>query len=654
MATVGFSRNTSTIERRVVDVVVIGEGALAAGAAYSLSRRGKKVALISSFGVLTKSPSSPKMNHPLLLPGTNSIVTSLCNEAGTYWAGLNSQMTGNQKLLHGRPTLEVSHVGGSDKRAQERVMEQLSLMQEACQEAGVKLGMMKGSNLVAVVPMLRQNPEIGQIMGLIQPGGGILDASVASEFLTTLASRAGVLVRDRLVLAGWKDHGDHFTVRAHAAPTSLQRAASASSSIPLMTPASGALLGRSQADDHVTVSVFEAEQLLLAPDETCWPLESLQLFGVELEGMQMNERHSATCSTSSELNHAPIIRYWGSNSDAQAWSFLLCSGNGEETRSSVKLSVVPKSPTNPGSATAWDWQPEPKATLLGHNLSLAASFVRGLPDSREYVRNGASSLEQQHQVGTTCTANPCLATPDGLPLLGFHPGFEAGRVVVACCASGISAKTTEYVATLASSSSAAAAASREHGLPSAQQSQCTKSASSEEAERLNYAAESWLRHSQEGKSAGQLDPDRETWQAAITSSLLLGSNTNAGQDEETVSKRIFPLGDGFQLSPLLAKAAADLLVEGRTHMDIPAEALSLTRPGLECMNSMQQEGGGSSSETRREGEAVASSAHARMRSVDRWSELDQLQDGSVYRYRNKEDLEREADEREDQRRAKAG
>lgn len=42
-------------------------------------------------------------------------------------------------------------------------------------------------------------------------------------------------------------------------------------------------------DRHQTeaVSVFEAEQLLLVPDEGQWPLESLELFGLQVKGMQV-------------------------------------------------------------------------------------------------------------------------------------------------------------------------------------------------------------------------------------------------------------------------------------------------------------------------------------------------------------------------------
>jgi hypothetical protein len=38
-----------------------------------------------------------------------------------------------------------------------------------------------------------------------------------------------------------------------------------------------------------------------------------------------------------------------------------------------------------------------------------------------------------------------LYTTDGLPLLGFHPGFEEGRMLVAACTSGIASWNTCYV-----------------------------------------------------------------------------------------------------------------------------------------------------------------------------------------------------------------
>jgi hypothetical protein len=146
--------------------------------------------------------------------------------------------------------------------------------------------------------------------------------------------------------------------------------------------------------------------------------------------------------------------------------------------------------------------------------------------------------------------------------------------------------------------------------------------------------------------------DRGKTVAAMTAEVAATS--------ETTLRQGFPLGDGFLLSPLLAKAAADLLVEGRTYMGMPADLFSLTRPSLKCLSSMKHEDRGSASGVLNTGKRgierevdMSSDARERMRCVDRWSDLEKLQDGSVYMYRSKEELEQEADEREDQRRAKA-
>ena len=42
------------------------------------------------------------------------------------------------------------------------------------------------------------------------------------------------------------------------------------------------------------VSVFEAEQLLLVPDEGQWPLESLELFGIQVKGLQVGRGKGPT------------------------------------------------------------------------------------------------------------------------------------------------------------------------------------------------------------------------------------------------------------------------------------------------------------------------------------------------------------------------
>lgn len=100
--------------------------------------------------------------------------------------------------------------------------------------------------------------------------------------------------------AGWKDNGDHFVVSAAAPPllgAGGALAASSSSSSNTSTAASSASRSSTpftpnaspaaESADPTPVSIFEAEQLLLAPDESRWPRESLQLFGLDLDCLQV-------------------------------------------------------------------------------------------------------------------------------------------------------------------------------------------------------------------------------------------------------------------------------------------------------------------------------------------------------------------------------
>lgn len=50
-----------------------------------------------------------------------------------------------------------------------------------------------------------------------------------------------------------------------------------------------------QGGQSEAVSVFEAEQLLLAPDEGQWPIESLELFGLTVDGLQVKEWKRMDC-----------------------------------------------------------------------------------------------------------------------------------------------------------------------------------------------------------------------------------------------------------------------------------------------------------------------------------------------------------------------
>jgi len=196
----------------------------------------------------------------------------------------------------------------------------------------------------------------------------------------------------------------------------------------------------------------------------------------------------------------------------------------------------------------------------------------------------------------------CLATPDGLPLLGYHPGFERGRVAVACTVSAAS--------------------------------------------------------------------------ASLSTSEAPGSGNASPSPPAPHLRTSAALGDGYQLVPLVAKAAADLLLTGSmsltavssalwapTTSRFPAEDLGAGGMGMASAGERSRGGvhlggskaGSSSVESNAEGWKgnLAASAVLAARGVDSWGGLGRLQDGSVQRFRSREDLEREADQREDLRRSQA-
>eukprot|EP00195_Chlamydomonas_chlamydogama_P002522 CAMPEP_0202918972 /NCGR_PEP_ID=MMETSP1392-20130828/74662_1 /ASSEMBLY_ACC=CAM_ASM_000868 /TAXON_ID=225041 /ORGANISM="Chlamydomonas chlamydogama, Strain SAG 11-48b" /LENGTH=128 /DNA_ID=CAMNT_0049612165 /DNA_START=126 /DNA_END=509 /DNA_ORIENTATION=+ len=92
------SSDYSVVERRAADVLVLGSSSLAAAAAYSLARRGKKVILVSDLGVQAPRPP-PQQLHPLVLPDTSPEVAYLNHDAAAYWRGLQSQAPGTALLL---------------------------------------------------------------------------------------------------------------------------------------------------------------------------------------------------------------------------------------------------------------------------------------------------------------------------------------------------------------------------------------------------------------------------------------------------------------------------------------------------------------------------------------------------------------------------
>ena len=162
------------------------------------------------------------------------------------------------------------------------------------------------------------------------------------------------------------------------------------------------------------------------------------------------------------------------------------------------------------------------------------------------AQQGASSEDGGGGVGTSpppgaadTSVGLCLASPDGMPIVGFHPGFEEGRVVVACAVSGVfrQRKRQQQQQQQGGEGGAAKLATTSSGLV------VPASYTSSDAPRNSS-------NSQPAAVAGVAGV------ADVAPSLV---------------------GDGFQLCPLLGKAAADLLLGASDPCELAPSLLSLSR-----------------------------------------------------------------------------
>ncbi|MEW5303448.1 MAG: hypothetical protein WDW36_006136 [Sanguina aurantia] len=574
------------VERRAVDVVVLGNGSLAASAAYSLARRGKRVVLIPNLGFPKTATSASTVLRPLHIPHPKPELAHLAAESAAYWRGLQTQCPSN-KMMWPCSSLDVG-LNASGSTTQEA----MSRIQDACKAASVKCASLSAQEIEAVAPLTRVPRGFA---GLLQVDGAVLDSKQALAGLSFLSERQSVMVKDRLILRGWRDFGDHFTFSA-----------------------SSELLPYS-------MSHFEAEQVLLAPDS--WAPQSLQLFGIaaDLQVLEVSHGRFAAAPSSSAL---PSIRHLGGlqpasdvASNSVCWSFPNVGGGpwahmGASPSAGVNLCA-------PGSGP-WNWTPKSNRSALEKHSSALHTLVPSLgplpPSSM-----GSSTL---------------LASRDGMPAVGFHSGFEQGRFVIALAAS----------------------CSCDPAFPPPSPPQGSPTTSSTSYPDPSPSISRGQAHSMQngnasgGSSAGPRDTNPSTTNGADqagqpgggSGSSQSGSRSDRGRGasnegkaarkgvaviEETPEQKAMlrSLGvDGFQLAPLLGKMAADLLCGGSIAEVEPGLVL-LSRPGV--------------------GLRVAS-----LGSVDPWDQLDVLQRGDGSKGGEQEQLEqrqRREDDAEEDRRARA-
>ena len=384
--------NQKTISTRSVDVTVIGGGPLALSTSISLVRKGKRVALIPSFGIETHAAGLPKeIKRPLWLPSSSALLANLSAESSLYWHGLQSQMgKEGQQLLHSCPTLDLFLSQDFESISEETI----TRIKESSASASIKVGSLKGQDLTSVFPLFRPDG----LTGLVQPsGGGVLDFKVASQYLSSTALRLGVKLKENSRLSGWKDMGDYFIVNA-------------SSSFLL---------------DKDEIVAYETEQIILAPDEDGWPAECFSLFQLDLsKSIRVVERIRGGVEAGSDLTKLPLTRFYcGSDS----WSFAVYPRLSSE--SSVKISSPPSILDPNLTIEPWTYDVKDSNTDLPQDHRLNASkFIRSISDRPENP-HASSSL--------------CISTPDGLPIVGFHPSFQSGRILVACSSSANSTSGIE-------------------------------------------------------------------------------------------------------------------------------------------------------------------------------------------------------------------
>ena len=294
----------------------------------------------------------------------------------------------------------------------------------------------------------------------------------------------------------------------------------------------------------------------------------------------------------------------------------------------------------------------------------AASLLRGLPpsvDEAGWSKQAAASRAGEDApngrrgsdaVGSA-TVGLCVATPDGLPIMGWHPGFERGRVVVVCSASASAEASVSEQGTSAG--------------PGAEQD------SDKGGDMRRTGTENPLLPG-DGHSTKALMDGRGSGNDRLPPSASV---------QGSVQHQYNVIGDGFMLTPLLAKAAADLSASSATSLpaggggagwskvldlgESPSPTGMLDTARGNHSRSVGKEdvwirGGGEDGARRRGGGTKSpgptpppqGAAALALLGVDSWGGLVRLQGGEVHRYRSPEDIEREADEREDRRRAMAG
>jgi hypothetical protein len=406
-----------------------------------------QVILVEDYGLEVQPRPRPNP-QPLVLMNSQRLLVHLAKESAAYWRGL--EMTSGASMLRTCPAVAFGPGGSSDAAA-----ERLERVRQACAEAGVPLGALATQELAGSFGGSIRLPN-GYATLVQERGGGLLLPVEAGAALGALCKQAGVVVRDSLLLRGWRDAGGHFVVRASSR---------------LMPDA---------------LSVFEAEQLLLAPGH--WVPSSWALFGL---GSKLSTLQVA-CSrvaAGSDLRKAPIWHWLGDDRPSGGGSG---GGGGVSSVSGGNSGSSSSSSSNSsgaalGAAAAFSPTSERPGLPSCVGLPLLSEGARAILQQCSWAGQaleGPAGFQQQPAAGQLAAArqvheaaaqhvrglgdwelasSSCQVmhgTEDGVPVVGYHPGGWVGRPLTCpggCCGAGLGGRRGLLAAALHMHGTAAAA-----------------------------------------------------------------------------------------------------------------------------------------------------------------------------------------------------
>mmetsp|Transcript_17359 Transcript_17359/g.44102 ORF Transcript_17359/g.44102 Transcript_17359/m.44102 type:complete len:561 (+) Transcript_17359:112-1794(+) len=403
---------------KAVDVLVVGSGLSGLVAAYRLAADGsqRKVALldVSPPADFPRGTGRDRVARPFHLPHEEELNTYMAVEARALWAAVGRDADAQLLLPCGSLHMLLADPAATTREQVEQAGRR-DLLEAKCSAAQIPFEVLAHDQVRSRFPVLRAAADS---QTLFQASGGVLHVGTARRALGQLLAKAGVDVRrDRL--AGWRDAGGFFQVRT----ADVQNAGS------LQLPGDGA--------------VIEAEQLVLAPG-SAHAERVLRMFGLT-GGLQRMGTVYGDWGAMSDMEKCPVVRVMH-NDLAQPPSEdrpgLCLMPRLEGSRSAqVALSPVGRRVMSANEAERAQERlarQEEEEEDEGGELRTAGELASSARMDTEVAMSALTSTASKVTVGLDLESSPSrlgaasdITTADGFSLLGSHPGWDEGQVIVA-------------------------------------------------------------------------------------------------------------------------------------------------------------------------------------------------------------------------------